>query len=131
MIDSSTGTSFYKNRSNLVDGFSDATCSDRTKCSLYLTEGLSPCGSLKSGRRATNGYLTEACMPLKGKILNVSDVDIEKALENKEISTIFSVIGVGIQEKNVTTGSKSWEEAHERLEKYSRYSKIVISTDAD
>lgn len=131
MMDSSTGSSFYRNRSNLVEGFSDATCSDRTKCSLYLTEGLSPCGSLKSGRRTINGSLTEGICPLRGKVLNVSDVDIDKALENKEISTIFSILGVGIQEKNVTTGSKSWEEAHERLKKYSRYSKIVISCDAD
>ena len=131
MMDSSSGSSFYKSRSGLVKGFSDATCSDRSKCSLFLCEGDSPAGSLKSGRRSVNGSLLEGILPLRGKILNVSDVDINRALENKEISTIFSVIGVGIQEKNVTTGCKTWEEAHEKLMRYSRFSKICISCDAD
>jgi DNA gyrase subunit B len=131
MMDSSTGSSFYRSRSGLVKGFSDATCSDRTKCSLYLCEGDSPAGALKAGRKTVDGSLMVGVCPLRGKVLNVSDVDIDRALENKEISTIFSIIGVGIQEKNVTTGAKSWEEAHERLRQYSRFSKICIACDAD
>ena len=51
----------------------------------------------------------------------MSEVDINRALENKEISSLFQVLGVGIEDKNVTTGAKSYEEAHERLMKYSRY----------
>jgi hypothetical protein len=131
MMDSSSGSSFYKSRSGLVKGFSDATCSDRTKCSLFICEGDSPAGSLKSGRRSVGGSLMESVLPLRGKVLNVSDVDINRALENKEISTIFSVIGVGIQEKNVTSECKTWEEAHEALRKYSRFSRICIACDAD
>ena len=131
MIDSSSGSSFYRSKSGLVKGFSDATCSDRSKCSLFICEGDSPAGSLKSGRRTVNGSLLEGVLPLRGKVLNVSEVDINRALENKEISTIFSVMAVGIQDKNVTTGCKSWEEAHEKLIKYSRYGKICIATDAD
>ena len=131
MMDSSSGSSFYRSRSGLAKGFSDATCSDRTKCSLYLCEGDSPGGALKAGRRAVGGSLLEGVLPLRGKVLNVSDVDIERALENKEISTIFSVLGVGIQDKNVTTGCKTYEEAHEKLMKYSRFSRVCISCDAD
>ena len=131
MIDNSSGSSFYRSKSGLAKGFSDATCSDRSKCSLFICEGDSPAGSLKSGRRSVGGNLLEGIIAIKGKILNVSDVDIDRALENKEISTIFSVIGVGIQEKNVTTGCASWEEAHEKLMKYSRFSKICIACDAD
>jgi len=131
MMDSSSGSSFYKSRSGLVKGFSDATCSDRTKCSLFICEGDSPAGSLKSGRRSVGGSLMESVLPLRGKVLNVSDVDINRALENKEISTIFSVIGVGIQEKNVTSECKTWEEAHEALRKHSRFSQICIACDAD
>lgn len=131
MIDSASGSSFYRSKSGLAKGFSDATCSDRSKCSLFICEGDSPAGSLKSGRRSVGGSLLEGIIAIKGKILNVSDVDIDRALENKEISTIFSVIGVGIQEKNVTTGCASWEEAHEKLMKYSRFSKICIACDAD
>jgi DNA gyrase/topoisomerase IV subunit B len=113
----------------LIEGFSDATLRDRWGCELFICEGQSACGSLKSGRRVENGGLRQGCMGIKGKILNVSNVDINRALENKEISTIFSVLGVGIQEKNVTTGAKTIEEAYERLKKCARYGKVVIATD--
>jgi len=129
MMSAASGTGFYKNRSNLIEGFSDATLRDRWGCELFICEGQSACGSLKSGRRVENGGLRQGCMGIKGKILNVSNVDINRALENKEISTIFSVLGVGIQEKNVTTGAKTIEEAYERLKKCARYGKVVIATD--
>lgn len=75
--------------------------------------------------------LKEAILPLKGKILNVSDVDIDRALDNKEISTIFTLLGVGIQEKNVTSGCKTYEEAYAALQSSARYGKICLATDAD
>jgi DNA gyrase/topoisomerase IV subunit B len=131
MMSAASGTGFYKNRSNLIEGFSDATLKDRWQCEIFLVEGLSPGGSLKSGRRTENGGLKVAVCPMRGKVLNVSDVDINRALQNKEISTLFQVLGVGIQEKNVTTGAKSYEEAHEKLMKYSRYGKICIAVDSD
>lgn len=132
MIDAATGNSFYRNKSNLVEGFADATYKDRWECELFLTEGLSPAGSLKSGRRPYNGKgLKEAILPLKGKILNVSDKSIDQALANKEINTIFSVLGVGIQEKNVTSECKTKEEAIAQLKKYSHFGKICIACDAD
>ena len=131
MIDGASGTSIYKSRANMIEGFSDATLRDRWDCELYIVEGNSPAGSLKSGRKTISGGLKEAVLPLRGKVLNVSDVDINRALENKEISTLFQILGVGIQENNVTTGTKTWEEAHEKLMKHSRYGKICISTDAD
>lgn len=86
---------------------------------------------MKAGRRSVNGELYEAVMPLKGKILNVSNVDIDRALENKEISTIFTLIGVGLDGNNVTSGCNSPTEAMAALQKYSRYGRIVIATDAD
>lgn len=132
MIDAATGNSFYRNKSNLVEGFADATYKDRWECELFLTEGLSPAGSLKSGRRPYNGKgLKEAILPLKGKILNVSDKSIDQALANKEINTIFSVLGVGIQEKNVTSECKTKEEAIAQLKKYSHFGKICVACDAD
>lgn len=132
MIDSATGNSFYRNKTNLVEGFADATYKDRWECELFLTEGLSPAGSLKSGRRPYNGKgLKEAILPLKGKILNVSDKSIDQALANKEISTIFNALGVGIQEKNVTSGCKTKEEALAQLKKYSHFGKVCIACDAD
>ena len=129
MIDSASGTGFYKSRGTLVEGFSDATIRDRWDCELFISEGQSACGSLKSGRRVVSGGLKQGCLGIRGKILNVSDVSIDRALENKEISTIFNVLGVGIQEKNVTSGAKTKEEAFELLKKHARYGKIVIATD--
>lgn len=131
MIDSASGNSYYRSKSDLVDGFADATARDRWNCELFITEGLSPCGSLKKARKVRNGAIYEAVLPLKGKILNVSEVDIDRALENKEISTIFTLLGVGIQEHNVTSGCKTIEEAFEALQKYARFGKICISVDAD
>lgn len=132
MIDQSSGNAFYRNKSNLVDGFSDATIPNRWDAELFLCEGLSPAGSLKSGRKVIPGQgLKEAVLPLKGKILNVSNVDIDKALDNKEISTIFTLLGVGIDGNNVTSNCKTPEEAYQALQKYCRYGKVVIATDAD
>lgn len=131
MIDRASGTAFYKNKSNLVDGFSDATLKNRWDCELFLTEGLSPAGSLKSGRKSIGGFLKEAICPLRGKVLNVSNVDIDKALDNKEISTIFTLLGVGIDGNNVTSGCSTPQEAMEMLQKYSRYGKLIIAVDSD
>ena len=132
MIDAASGNSFYRNKANLVEGFADATYKDRWECELYLTEGLSPAGSLKQGRKPYMGHgLKEAILPLKGKILNVSDKSIDQALANKEINTIFSVLGVGIQEKNVTSECKTREEALDALKRYSHFGKVCIATDSD
>ena len=114
MMSAASGTGFYTSRNGLVEGFSDATLKNRWDCELMICEGLSPAGSLKSGRRTENGGLKFAVCPLRGKVLNVSEVEIDKALENKEISTLFQILGVGIQDKNVTSGCKSYEEAHEQ-----------------
>ena len=130
MIDSASGTGFYKNKADMVEGFSDATIKDRWDCELYIVEGNSPAGSLKSGRKASSG-LKQAVLPLRGKVLNVSTIDVNRALENKEISTLFSILGVGIQDRNVTSSAKTWEEAHELLIKRSRYGRICIACDAD
>lgn len=89
-------------------------------------EGLSSSGSLTSGRRSTQYH---AILPLRGKILNVEGKSMDQAMDNKEIFTIFKVIGLGIGENNVTNGCKTPEEAYEKIKKYSRFGKIIIATD--
>lgn len=89
---------------------------------------LSPAGSLKSGRHNTQFH---AVLPLRGKILSVLDKTVDQALDNKEIHTIFKVIGLGMDVNNVTKDAKSFEEAYELIKKYSRFGKIILAVDAD
>ena len=91
-------------------------------------EGLSAAGGLKAGRKSTAYH---AVLPLRGKILNVKDSSVDEALANKEIFTMLRVIGLGIDINNVTTGCQTPEEAYAKIQKSSRYGKIVIATDED
>ena len=130
IMQEAAGRNMYKNKAEMVEGFSDATAgpSERWNCECFICEGLSPCGSLKAARPNTK-YL--AAIPLRGKLLNVKDSTADKAMDNREIYTIFRVIGLGIDINNVTTGCKTPEEAYEKIKKYSRYGKIIVATDAD
>lgn len=70
-------------------------------------------------------------MPLKGRVLNVDGMGVDKMLENKEFYTIFKAIGVGLDINYVGSDCSDPVEAFEKIKKSSRYGKIIISTDAD
>lgn len=89
-------------------------------------EGLSPGGALKAGRKGT---MKHAVLPLRGKVKNVKDSTAEEMMDNKELFTLFKVVGLGIDVNNVTQGCKSPEEAFEKIKKHARYGKICIATD--
>jgi len=101
------------NTITILDKLADATSKNRKECELYIVEGDSAGGSTKQARnRKTQGVL-----PLRGKSINVEKNSMEKVLENKEIQTLDTAIGVGI--------------ANECDIEKCRYSKIIILTDAD
>ena len=114
----------------MIDGLSDATAGagDRWNCEAFIVEGLSPAGSLKAARKSTK---YTAVIPLRGKVKNVSESSADQVMDNRELYTIFRVIGLGIDANNVTTGCTSAEEAYERIKKYSRFGKVIVATDAD
>jgi DNA gyrase subunit B/topoisomerase-4 subunit B len=91
----------------------DCESNDPSVNEIFLTEGDSASGTGKMAR----DRMTQAILPLRGKVLNSEDMSTKDVMKNKEIETIVEALGCGIGDSfNIT-----------KL----RYHKIILLMDAD
>ena len=96
----------------------DCYSKNRSECEIYITEGDSASGNLKTARN--NEF--QAVMPVRGKILNTQKATLDKIQKNAEIMTMIDAFGLKI---NTKTMKCTYDK--EDL----RYGKIIIMSDAD
>ncbi|MDQ2728331.1 MAG: DNA gyrase subunit B [Actinomycetota bacterium] len=80
---------------------------------LFIVEGDSAAGTAMAARNP----VTQALLPIRGKILNVERARIDRMLKNNEVQALITAIGAGLGEEFDITKA--------------RYHKVCIMADAD
>ncbi|HZZ81898.1 MAG TPA: DNA topoisomerase IV subunit B, partial [Gemmataceae bacterium] len=100
-------------RLNLPGKLRDCKTTDAEESELFLVEGDSAGGSATMGRN----NLTQAVLPLRGKVLNSEGLTLTKTLGNQELADVVTALGTGAGEGfNINN---------------LRYGKIILLMDAD
>lgn len=107
---------------NRVQKFVDCRTRDVSRRELYIVEGDSAMGAVKTSRDSE----FQAIMPIRGKILNCLKADYDRIFKSDIITDLIRVLGCGVE-----LGGKSKKDLATFDLASLRFSKIIICTDAD
>ena len=107
---------------NRVAKFVDCRSRDASVRELYIVEGDSAMGAVKTSRDSE----FQAIMPVRGKILNCLKADYDRIFKSEIITDLIRVMGCGVE-----LGGKSKKDLATFDLASLRFNKVVICTDAD
>ena len=107
---------------NRVQKFVDCRTRDASRRELYIVEGDSAMGAVKTSRDSE----FQAIMPVRGKILNCLKADYDRIFKSDIITDLIKVLGCGVE-----LGGKGKKDLSSFDIANLRWSKVIICTDAD
>ncbi len=96
----------------MPDKLKDCQSNDPSECELFIVEGDSAGGSAIQGRNP----ITQAILPLRGKILNTERASLDRMMKSDTIESLITAIGGGGEDFDIDKV---------------RYHKVIIMADAD